>query len=482
MICKYCSQEIDDGLDFCPFCGKAMVEEQPLVDENEKGRASSNEEVIEEVVVSVEEPVKNVWEEVVSEGVEQPVHTPKKSAAPLVFSIIAAVLALASLAVLLLIALGVDLKSFLPRANDIFNKESYCVEDAKAAKKGDVVIATMGGKELTNAHLQIYYRMQVMDFLNYYGSYADQLGLDLSLPLSEQTCYFEKDKTWEQYLLGVAIDTWQNYQIIGLLAEEAGYELDEEWLQSLEQMPADLLAQATEAGHASVDELLQDVIGPACTEELYLDYVRLAYLSNAYYNTISEQLAPTKDEVAAYFDENAAMYAENGITQDMGNIADVRHILVCPKNGTTDETTGLAVYSDEEWAICLGKAEDILAEWKSGEATEETFAQLATAYTEDTGSAASGGLYEGIAPGDAYVENFLNWTIDMNRQPGDTDIVKTEYGYHVMYYVAGEAYWESVVETELMSKRITEMTDAAEAKWPIKVRYNKITLSELEFE
>lgn len=490
MICKYCNAEVEDELTFCPSCGKTLTENAVPADEVQQeeftnmGTATEAEDLALEVASqeNVEETAMECAGETLENSVaEQPLKSSKKSKATLVFSIIAAVLALASLAVLLTIALGIDIKSFLPRKNDILNKDSYSVEDSKAASQGDVVIATMGGKKLTNAHLQIYYRMQVLDFLNYYGSYADQLGLDISKPLSEQTCYFEKEKTWEQYLLSVALDTWQNYQVIGLLAEEADYQLDEEWIESLEKMPEDLKEQAAAEEYDSVDALLKDVIGPACTEELYMEYVRLAYTSNAYYNTISEKMTPTDEEIAAYFEENAASFAESGISKEMGNIANVRHILVCPKNGTKDETTGATVYSEEEWNNCLKNAEDILAEWKNGDATEETFAQLATTYTEDTGSAATGGLYENIAPGDSYVENFLNWTIDMNRQIGDTDIVKTEYGYHIMYYVSGEPYWKTVVGTQQLSERITEMTDAAEVKWPIKVNYRKIALAELDF-
>lgn len=479
MICKFCNAEVDDELHFCPVCGKALIEEQATAEAVEQtldAEAPEQEEAVENVVETVAEDVSEDLPKQEESEVK-----PKKSVAPLVLSIIAAVLALASLVVLLMIALGVDFKSFLPRANDIMNKDAYTVADDKAVKQGDTVVATLGGKELTNAQLQIYYRMQVLDFLNYYGSYTDQLGLDMTQPLSEQTCYFEKDKTWEQYLLHVAIETWQNYQVIALLAEEAEFELSEEWQESLTQLPEDLKKQAEEAEHDTVDALLKDVIGPSCTEELYMEYVRLAYTCNAYYNTISNQMTPSMEEIAAYFDKNAATFAESGITKEMGNIADVRHILICPKGGTTDEATGETVYSKEDWAACYAEAEKILNEWKKGEATEGSFAELAKTYTEDTGSKTTGGLYEDIAPGANYVENFLNWTIDMNRQPGDTDIVESEYGYHIMYYVAGEPYWTTVVGTQLQSERINDMIDAAEEKWPIKVNYRKIALSELEF-
>ena len=481
MICKFCNTETEEDLSVCPVCGKALTQEEAQVTEVEQEQLAIDETLQEAVVPTAEVTLDETVEEESEEKVMEVAQKTKKSVAPLVLSIIAAVLALASLAVLLMIALGFDFKSLLPRANDIMNKDSYSVEDDQAAKRGDIVIATMGGKELTNAHLQIYYRMQVLDFLNYYSSYTEQLGLDMSKPLSEQTCYFEKDKTWEQYLLGVALKTWQNYQVIALLAEEAGYQLDEEEQQSFEELPQYLEEQATESGYDSVDALLKEVVGPTCTEELYIEYIYLEYIASAYYNSISEQMTPTEDEIAIYFDENATTFAESGITKDMGNIASVRHILVCPKNGTTDEATGETVYSEEEWNACLVRAEDILNEWKKGDATEESFAQLATTYTEDTGCAVNGGLYENIAPGDSYVPNFLSWTIDMNRQVGDTDIVKTEFGYHIMYYVSGEPYWTSVVGSQLQSERITEMTDAAEEKWPMKVNYRKIALAELKF-
>ena len=480
MICKFCNAEIEDGLSVCPVCNKMLLEEQAAETVVEEEVVAQTAEVKEEISVEETSEQQAVEQETPVPEV-QPVQTTKKSAAPLVLSIIAAVLALASLAVLLMIALGVDLKGLLPRGNDIMNKDAYTVDDDQAVKQGNDVIATIGGKSLTNAQLQVYYRMQVLDFLNYYGSYTEQLGMDLSKPLSEQTCYFEKDKSWEQYLLGVAIDTWQNYQVLGLLAEENGFKLEEEWQASLDKLPEDLKAQATEAGFDSVDALLKDVIGPACTEALYMDYVTLSYTCNAYYNSVSEQMKPTDDDIAAYFDQNAETLKESGITKEIGNVADVRHILVCPKGGSTDDTTGNTVYSEDEWAACLAEAEKILDEWKNGEATEASFGELANKYTEDPGSSTTGGLYEDIAPGDSYVENFLNWTIDMNRQPGDTDIIKTEYGYHIMYYVDGEPYWVEVVGTQLLSERLTEMTDAAEEKWPMKVNYKKIAISELQF-
>lgn len=471
MNCKFCHALIEENAAVCPVCGKELTEN------TEKATVAAEETPAEETLV--EEQVEAVLSEEPME--ETAPAAVKKPVTPLVLSIIAAVAALASLAVLLMMALGVDFKSFLPRANDIMNKDSYVVAGDKAEEKGDDVIAAIGDKQLTNAQLQIYYRMQVMDLLNYYGSYLSQIGLDTSLPLADQACYFDNTMSWEQYLLQISIETWQNYQTIGLLAEEAGFTLDAEWEESLTNLPADLLEQAKESGLETAEEMLADVIGPTCTMDEYLEYVRLAYLSNAYYNTLNEQNIPTAEEIDTYFEQQKDVLAEEGITKDMGNIANVRHILVTPKGGVENEETGETEYSEADMEACYKEAEKILNEWKAGEATENSFGELANKYTEDTGSSTTGGLYEGVAPGSNYVESFLNWSIDMNRKTGDTDIIETEFGYHIMYYVSGEPYWSQVVETQMIADRITAMTDEAEAKWPMKVDYRKIAVSELNF-
>ena len=135
------------------------------------------------------------------------------------------------------------------------------------------------------------------------------------------------------------------------------------------------------------------------------------------------------------------------------SMKNVRHILVTPEHshedGEAHEDGETA--SAEELAAAKATAEEILASWKAGEATEESFAALANEKSAD-GDGTTGGLYENVYPGQM-VPEFNDWCYDAARKTGDTDIVETQYGYHVMYFVGDTAktYRDFQIESDLRS-------------------------------
>ena len=141
---------------------------------------------------------------------------------------------------------------------------------------------------------------------------------------------------------------------------------------------------------------------------------------------------------------------------NLTELVNVRHILVSFEGGKADETTGTTVYSDEEKAAAKAKADEILAAFNAGEKTEDAFAALATEKTTDTGSKENGGLYENVYPG-KMVTAFNDWCFDSARKTGDTAIVETEYGYHVMYFVgnSGMTYRDFMIESTLRNEDLT---------------------------
>ncbi len=118
-------------------------------------------------------------------------------------------------------------------------------------------------------------------------------------------------------------------------------------------------------------------------------------------------------------------------------LANVRHNLVKFEGGTTD-ASGNKTYSDTEKATAKAEAEKLLQAWKDGNATEETFIEMVKNNTDDTGSKETGGLFEDLHPDSPYVESFLAWSLDTARKTGDTGIIVSDYGYHIMYYVGDD--------------------------------------------
>lgn len=112
----------------------------------------------------------------------------------------------------------------------------------------------------------------------------------------------------------------------------------------------------------------------------------------------------------------------------------VRHILLSFKEDANDSAEPTA----EEKADAKAKADKVLEKWQAGEKTEESFAAIAKTDSTDPGSKDEGGLYEDVKVG-TMVAPFESWCFDPARKPGDTGIVETTYGYHVMYMVKNDA-------------------------------------------
>lgn len=139
----------------------------------------------------------------------------------------------------------------------------------------------------------------------------------------------------------------------------------------------------------------------------------------------------------------------------------VRHILIQAE--TTDEE-GNSLAQDvvtKNFEDAKVKAEKVMQQWKDNGATEEAFIALIADNTDDTASIETDGLYDDVAAGGNYVAEFTNWAIDPARKPGDTGLVKTEFGYHFMYFVeaSSDTAWESEVRSTLASNDYDALVD-----------------------
>lgn len=97
------------------------------------------------------------------------------------------------------------------------------------------------------------------------------------------------------------------------------------------------------------------------------------------------------------------------------------------------------------------KAEKLLADFNKGKKTETSFAKIAKKESEDPGSADNGGLINDIYKNSNFVAPFIDWCYAGGRKVGDTGIVKSEYGYHVMYCskIAKRPRWKQSIAEKL---------------------------------
>lgn len=122
---------------------------------------------------------------------------------------------------------------------------------------------------------------------------------------------------------------------------------------------------------------------------------------------IAQTINPADADLRVYYNQNQDQFRTPEQVK-------VRHILL--------KTQGKPAAED---AQIKAKAEDILKQVRAG----ANFADLVKKYSEDTGSVANGGEYT-VQRNGQMVPEFENEAFTL--KPGESGIVKTTYGYHVM--------------------------------------------------
>ena len=497
MNCKHCNAPIPEDSVFCPECGKELEEKGAEVMEETVAEEVAAEETVEEAVAEEAAAEETAAEEAAAD--EEPAAPAKANTKKITVSVIAIVLLAAILIGLVAGSMGgkpVTEPTETPTAavpeetkpvvipfdgdpESPKCKQSYTVSDEEAMAAADVVVATMGDKQLTNAQLQAFYWQEVYMFLNEYGIYAQSMGLDVYEGLDKQLMMGGSEDesanvSWQQFFLDGAISTWKNYQALALEAEEANYQMTAEEQEELAAMAADLNAAAVEAGLADADALIRRNVGAACDLESYLQYINMYYHGMSYYYDFCSKINPTDAEVEAFFQENKDYFDEYGITKD-SKFVNIRHVLQMPEGGETG-ADGYPVYTDEAWENCRVQADELYNQWLAGDKSEDSFAQLAMQYSAD-GNAAQGGIYEDVYVGQM-VPEFNDWCFDASRVPGDHGVVKTSYGYHIMFFSAHRDWYVIAKEGLIDDIAFDKIPETAE-KYASQVDFSLVQLGNL---
>ena len=500
--CHYCGEEFDEELTVCPACGKEQPENVPVPGEAEASPDTSQEAAA-EVAVPVEAAQNASESTPAADAQSAPEAAPvKKGVASASAIALGAAIVLLLAAILAVLILNGKDTAVQPEAlaseaatqtaesteaaetteatipadgnpDDVTCKGSYTVSDEEVKAANGEAVATAGDSTLTNGQLQILYWRSVQNFYAQYGTYAQYFGLDHTQSMDTQVCGVADGLTWEQYFLQDALNNWTIFEAVAQQAREAGFQMSDENREQMNTMEEGLLETATNNGFTDITAMIARNFGAGATLEDYKSFWEMYFLSSDYYNEITGSFAPTAEEIAEYFNTHEAEYADNGLDKTTSSV-DVRHILILPE-GATIETVTTEEFSDEAWAAGEQKAQEILDQWLSGDKTEDRFATLANENSADTGSNTNGGLYSGVTEGQM-VEAFNDWCFDSSRQVGDYGIVKTQYGYHIMYFCGSQLLWESQAESDLLAQLSNDFINNAVKAADVKIDYSAIKL------
>lgn len=100
--------------------------------------------------------------------------------------------------------------------------------------------------------------------------------------------------------------------------------------------------------------------------------------------------------------------------------------------------------------------EEILEEWKTGAATEDSFAELCKKYTQDTSAVENGGLFEQVTK-TGMTEELSSWIFDSSRQAGDTVAITVSDTTYVLYYIGqDQPEWKINIKNTLVSDTMSQ--------------------------
>lgn len=321
----------------------------------------------------------------------------------------------------------------------------------------DEFIATNYGENATFQQWKDYL-LKVITSQDYAMQYADSLVFDQAALREAEA---GREAEFSSYSYAVYHLSYQKYPHLGLTTVDGNVTFDDvQKAAALDAAKADAEKLSAATTVEKFNQLIKELPCNSSSAE-----AACTVAENASYSELNEIIRPWLTDPNREVGDSAVIANETTVQNNDGTeTTALNGYYVVLFTGINDNKQPLAnvrhllVLSDEEKdAESKQKAEDLFAQWQKTP-TEEYFIQLVKEHSDD-GSAESGGLFEDLAPDSPYVPEFLNWAIDTQRKPGDCEIVKTQYGYHIMYYVGDS---ETIYRDLLIS---TELEDAAYTAW-----------------
>lgn len=156
--------------------------------------------------------------------------------------------------------------------------------------------------------------------------------------------------------------------------------------------------------------------------------------------------------------------------EDSYQTMNYRNILIQAE--TTQGDDGTSAPTEDQLAAAKTKAEDLLAQWKAGDATADSFGALASANSADTATKDNGGQNQD-ANRDNLSTSLTDWLFARGRQVGETTIVENQdssgntTGYQILYVESlGQVRWKYQATTKMQSDDYDKWYSDLQTQYP----------------
>lgn len=363
--------------------------------------------------------------------------------------------------------------------NDVSCKGSY-TGTVNAAS----VVATAGEYKLTAGILSLLYGLEVSSW----RAAGTEPAPDWNLPLDVQLLDSGTEaRTWQQFFLLRSLNSWHTWVALLEHSKTAKMELDPEYLPydgnyekyMLPTMPCmeflygyDPSYKVNKLHQEFIDGLpaLLDSMGGAQNVAQKLggsgeDLLTLAQMLNyayGYFTFAHDYLGVTEEAVQARAGEISAE----------GSAVTFRQLLLLPRGG-----------SEDAWQAAMEEGQRILDQdyGKHPKKREGVFADLANRLSQDQGTQVVGGLYDHVEPG-VMPGEVDAWLFDPARINGDTAVVRSDVGVHVLFFREAEAVSVTQARVALLRQGDADLVAQAKAHLSMDVTYSAIVLPETPAE
>lgn len=275
----------------------------------------------------------------------------------------------------------------------------------------------VAGEKVSRVEFDYNYNLMKNNYLAQYSYYLSMFGMDLSGDLSQQM--YSDTLTWQDYFEQMAAENIATNKALRDEMKAAGFTYDAtEDYAEYEQT----LKEAAEEAGMTQKAYIQQTYGTYATESRLKGYIKEAMEISAYYDRISDEKAPSDEEIQSYYEENKDSY----------DSVDYRLVTVNAELPT--EPTELADPVEETETTDGTASDDAEETYEPSEAEVAYAMQQAKAKADEALEtvAAEGELHENAKSSEVH-SLMRDWLFDAERKAGDSTVIENESSN--LYYV-----------------------------------------------